>query len=162
MWWQCRRPARVGEEEEERRPAAEKNRTARSIAATTGRFCWRRGRGRRRGADGGPRPSRGGPGRRRFEGDGGGATSVFELGLGFRSERNGEEWDGEREREQVGFVAFLSTRRGQAARGARAAWARRHSDVPVATGRETMTFLQITPWLQFPFSNSKTSRALVK
>ena len=67
-----------------------------------------------------------------------------------------------REREQVGFVAFLSTRRGQAARGARTAWARRHSDVPVATGRETMTFLQITPWLQFPFSNSKTSRALVK
>ena len=85
-----------------------KTRTPMAHQSVPARFLGRGRRGRRGGANGGLRFGRGGPQRRR--GDGG-----YELGHGHVVARvrvretgeNGEEWDGEREREQVGFVVLI-------------------------------------------------------
>ena len=70
--------------------------------------------------------------------NGGGATAdvVLGLGLGFDPEY-GEEWDGEREREQVGFVVVFFHQGAGSTRGASGGMAAQcsHSATGTATGR---------------------------
>ena len=79
-----------------------------------------------------------------------------ELELGFRVRvRRAEREQGERKQRALRVGVLLNvagTRRRDVGNGGRA-W--RHSAIPVATVKKEMTFLQITPWLHFPFSNFK-------